>query len=69
MLVLTRKLGEKIVIPTCGLTITVVAVKGEAVRLGFTAPPGVTIHREEVWWRIAREREAGTGEGVPCTDD
>jgi carbon storage regulator len=49
MLVLSRKLGERILVPDCGLEITVVAVKGNAVRLGIVAPAETAIYREEVW--------------------
>jgi carbon storage regulator len=48
MLVLSRKLGERIVAPQCGLTITIVAVKGKTVRLGIDAPAEVTVLRAEV---------------------
>lgn len=47
MLVLTRKAGEKVVINGC-ITVTVVAVEGNRIRLGITAPPEVHIDREEV---------------------
>ena len=47
MLVLSRKVGEKIVIDGC-ITVTVVAVDGNKVRLGITAPPKVRIDREEI---------------------
>ncbi len=57
MLVLSRKLGEAIVIGD-GITVTVVEVKGERVRLGFTAPAEVPIHREE----LQRKIEAGLSE-------
>ena len=57
MLVLTRKPGEAIVIGN-GITVTVVEVKGERVRLGFSAPLEVTIHREELQQKI----EAGLSE-------
>ncbi len=52
MLVLSRKLGERIVIPNCELTITVVAIDGNTVRLGVEAPAATAVHREEVWQRI-----------------
>ncbi len=52
MLVLSRKVGESVVMPECGVTVTVVAVQGDKVRLGFAAPPAVIIHREEVWQRL-----------------
>ena len=48
MLVLTRRPHEKIVLPGLGVTITVVAIKGGAVRLGFEAPPDVQVMREEL---------------------
>jgi carbon storage regulator len=51
MLVLSRKLGESIVIGN-GITVTVVEVHGERVRLGFTAPADVPIHREELQRKI-----------------
>jgi carbon storage regulator len=51
MLVLSRKVGEKVVVPDCGLTITVLAVQGQRVRLGITAPAETAVHREEVWRR------------------
>jgi carbon storage regulator len=57
MLVLSRKPGEAIVIGN-GITVTVVEVKGERVRLGFTAPAEVPIHREE----LQRKLEAGLSE-------
>jgi carbon storage regulator len=48
MLVLSRKVGETIVVPDCDLTITVVQVRGNRVRLGLCAPEDVTIDREEI---------------------
>jgi carbon storage regulator len=48
MLVLSRKLGEKIVIPGLDVEIAVVAIKGKAVRLGITAPAEVAVRRQEV---------------------
>jgi carbon storage regulator len=49
MLVLTRKSGEGIVVPQCKLTITVLGVEGNRVRLGLSAPDEIEIYREEVW--------------------
>lgn len=49
MLVLSRKIGERIVVPDYGLEITVLAVKGQAVRLGLAAPAEVGVFREEIW--------------------
>lgn len=52
MLVLSRKVGERIVLPGCGVTLTVLQVNGNAVRLGVAAPADVAVHREEVWQRV-----------------
>jgi carbon storage regulator len=49
MLVLSRKVGERILVPECGLSITVVAVQGKTVRLGIAAPADIDIFREEIW--------------------
>jgi carbon storage regulator len=57
MLVLSRKIGERIVVPFCDLTITVVAVEGNKVRLGISAPPEVGVYREEVWHEIEDENK------------
>jgi carbon storage regulator CsrA len=48
MLVLSRKVGETIVLPSLNLIITVTAVTGQQVRLGITAAPEVRIRRAEV---------------------
>lgn len=57
MLVLSRKLGERVLVPQCGLSVTVVAIEGNVVRLGFSAPSEVGVYREEVWQRIRAENE------------
>ena len=48
MLVLSRRLGEKIVLPGLGITLQVLSVKGNAVRLGIEAPPDVRVLRGEL---------------------
>ncbi len=48
MLVLSRKIGERIVVPDCGLSITIVSVKGNTVRVGFEAPAEIGVYREEL---------------------
>lgn len=53
MLVLSRKIGERIVMPNCELTITVLAVEGKKVRIGITAPADLNVYREEVWQQIS----------------
>jgi carbon storage regulator len=55
MLVLSRKLRERVLVPQCGLSITVVAVEGNTIRLGFTAPSEVGVYREEVCQQIGSE--------------
>jgi len=55
MLVLSRKIGERIVVPECNLMVTVVAIEGNKVRLGFSAPAEVGVFREEVWNEIEPE--------------
>lgn len=48
MLVLSRKIGERIMLPEQNITLVVVDVHGNRVRLGIEAPPDVTILREEL---------------------
>lgn len=55
MLVLSRKQDEKIIIGD-SITLMVVAIQGDKVRLGIEAPKDVSIHREEVYQAILRER-------------
>jgi carbon storage regulator CsrA len=50
MLVLSRKEGEKIVMPECGVTVTVLDITGKKVRLGVSAPTNVGIRRGELGW-------------------
>ena len=57
MLILTRRIGETIVIGD-NTNITVLGVKGNQVRLGVNAPKEVSVHREEIYQRIKFEREA-----------
>ena len=56
MLILTRRVGEKLVIGE-NVTITVLGVKGNQIRIGIDAPPEVQVHREEIFKRILKERE------------
>lgn len=58
MLVLSRRLGERLFIADHEVVVTVLAVKGDRVRLGITAPAHIDIHREEVW---NRHRDAALG--------
>jgi carbon storage regulator len=61
MLVLTRRIGETLVIGDDEMRITVLGVKGNQVRIGVTAPKDVSVHRLEIYERIQQEKEmAGT---------
>ena len=60
MLVLSRKVGQRIQIGD-DICVTVLSVNGNSVRIGITAPDEVTVHREEVFRRIAEERSAARG--------
>ncbi len=51
MLILSRRTDESIVIGD-EVTITILSVKGKQVRIGITAPPDVSVHREEIYQRI-----------------
>jgi len=51
MLLLSRKRGEQVVIGDA-VTVTVIEIKGNRVKLGFNGPPEVPIHREELYRRI-----------------
>jgi carbon storage regulator len=61
MLVLSRKRGEKIVIPQYNITLTVLEIRGDRIRVGITAPQDVPVHRQEIWQRI-HEFQNGAGE-------
>ena len=60
MLILTRRVGETVVIGN-DVTVTVLGVKGNQVRLGVNAPREVAVHREEIFERIKREEQDGSG--------
>jgi carbon storage regulator len=54
MLVLSRKIGERILVPHCDLAVTVLALEGKTVRLGISAPEDIAVYREEVWHRLCQ---------------
>jgi carbon storage regulator len=65
MLILTRRVGETVMIGD-EVTITVLGVKGNQVRIGINAPKHVAVHREEIYERIKREQRAnGNGDSAP----
>lgn len=60
MLILTRRVGETLVIGD-DVTVTVLGVKGNQVRLGVNAPRDLPVHREEIYERIQQEKRSATG--------
>ncbi len=68
MLILTRRVGETVMIGE-DITVTVLGVKGNQVRVGVNAPRTVAVHREEIFERIKREEagDAPEGEGGDAT--
>jgi carbon storage regulator len=66
MLILTRRVGETVMIGN-EVTVTVLGVKGNQVRIGVNAPKDVAVHREEIYERIKREedQESRTSGTVP----
>ncbi|MDO9106787.1 MAG: carbon storage regulator CsrA [Methylovulum sp.] len=55
MLILTRRVGETLMIGD-EVTVTVLGVKGNQVRIGVNAPKDVSVHREEIYERIKKEQ-------------
>jgi carbon storage regulator len=65
MLILTRRVGETLMIGD-SVSVTVLGVKGNQVRIGINAPKDVAVHREEIFQRIKREQSGGgSGEESP----
>jgi carbon storage regulator len=66
MLILTRRVGETLMVGD-EVTVTVLGVKGNQVRIGINAPKDVAVHREEIYDRIQNEKE-GTDSGKEGAD-
>ena len=67
MLILTRRAGETVMIGS-DVTITVLGVKGNQVRIGINAPKEIAVHREEIYERIQNEKNAESSAESPPDD-
>ena len=56
MLILTRRIGESIMIGD-DVSVTILEVKGQQVRIGTKAPRDVSVHRDEIYERIQKEKQ------------
>ncbi|MFW2421522.1 MAG: carbon storage regulator CsrA [Porticoccaceae bacterium] len=61
MLILTRRVGETLIIGD-DVSVTVLGVRGNQVRLGVDAPKDVAVHREEIYQKIQDEKDTGSNE-------
>lgn len=67
MLILTRRIGETLMVGD-EVSLTVLGVKGNQVRIGVNAPKHIAVHREEIYQRIQRENAPG-GDTPPSDDE
>ena len=69
MLILTRRVGETLMVGD-EVSITVLGVKGNQVRIGVNAPKTVAVHREEIYQRIQNEKgQGGSSEPEPGSEE
>ncbi|NCP64023.1 MAG: carbon storage regulator CsrA [Paraglaciecola sp.] len=67
MLILTRRVGETLMVGD-DVTVTVLGVKGNQVRIGVNAPKEVSVHREEIYMRIQAEKNGQSGSHERSTE-
>ena len=68
MLILTRRVGETLMIDD-SVSVTVLGVKGNQVRIGITAPKDVAVHREEIYQRIHGEEGGQRDAAAPIAQE
>ncbi len=67
MLVLSRKIGETIVIEEGAITISLVAIRGERALIGVNAPREISVHREEIYQKIKEKNEQMQSNSLPVS--
>ena len=67
MLILTRRVGENVIVGD-DIVISVIEVRGDAVRIGIQAPRTLSVHREEVWLELQRANAAAASPSEEALD-